>query len=231
MPRAGGRAMNGVHDLGGMQGFGAVQAEPESEEPVFHEEWESRVYGIVRLIGRLGLWNLDMARHARERLHPADYLAYSYYESWFAGLQKQLVEYGLVSEEELRTGRASSPVPERIAERVVSAEQVEATPIMTTSYVRPAPAPPRFAPGDRVRALNRHPRGHTREPRYVRGHVGTVREHYGAQVYPDLSAEGVDEGRHLYSVRFEASELWGDSANPGSAVYVDLWEEYLEPAP
>ena len=98
--------MNGVHDLGGMQGFGPVQPEPESEEPVFHEEWESRVYGIVRLIGRLGLWNLDMARHNREQLPPADYLAYSYYESWFVGLQKQLVKSDLVSEEELQTGKA-----------------------------------------------------------------------------------------------------------------------------
>lgn len=222
--------MNGVHDLGGMQGFEPVQPEPESEEPVFHEEWESRVYGIVRLIGRLGLWNLDMSRHNRERLRPADYLAYSYYESWFAGLEKQLVASGLISEEELRSGRASSPVPERIMERVVNADQVRAVPIMTTSYVRPASTPPRFAPGDRVRARNRHPRGHTREPRYVRGHTGTVREHYGSQVYPDLSADGVDEGHHLYSVRFEGSELWGESASPNSVVYVDLWEDYLEPA-
>jgi len=223
--------MNGIHDLGGMQGFGPVQPEPESEEPVFHEEWESRVYGMTRLLGRLGLWNLDKSRYNREQLPPADYLAYSYYESWFAGLERQLVKSGLVSEEELQTGRASSPVPEPIMERVVNAEQVRAVPIMTTSYVRPAPAEPRFTPGDRVRALNRHPRGHTREPRYVRGHVGTVHEHYGSQVYPDLSAEGVDEGRHLYSVRFDAGELWGESASPNSVVYVDLWEDYLEPAP
>ena len=137
---------------------------------------------------------------------------------------------GLVSEEELQTGRVLAPIPEAIAERVVRAEQVHTTPIMTTSYLRPAPAPPRFAPGDRVRALNRHPRGHTREPRYVRGHVGVVHEHYGSQVYPDLSAHGVDEGRHLYSVRFDASELWGESADANSVVYVDLWEDYLEPA-
>ena len=201
--------MNGVHDLGGMQGFGPVHPEPESEEPVFHAEWESRVYGITRLMGRLGLWNLDKSRHNREQLPPADYLRFSYYESWFAGLVKQLVEAGLISE---------------------NAEQVRAVPIMTTSYLRPASAPPRFAPGDRVRALNRHPRGHTREPRYVRGHVGVVHEHYGSQVYPDLSAHGVDEGHHLYSVRFDAGELWGESADANSVVYVDLWEDYLEPA-
>ena len=225
--------MKGVHDLGGMQGFGPVQPEPESEEPVFHEEWESRVYGIVRLIGLLGLWNIDMSRHNREQLPPADYLANSYYENWFAGIQKQLVRSGLVSEEELQTGRAATPVPEHIMERVVRSEQVRAAPFMTASYVRPASAPARFAPGDLVRAIDRRPRsqGHTRAPGYVRGHTGIVREHYGSQVYPDLSAQGVDEGRHLYNVRFDGRDLWGESANVTSAVYVDLWETYLEPAP
>ena len=83
--------------------------------------------------------------------------------------------------------------------------------------------------GDRVRAVNRHPAGHTREPRYVRGRLGVIDEHYGAHVFPDRNAAGVKEGRHLYSVRFEASELWGEGAAAGSAVYVDLWEDYLEP--
>lgn len=223
--------MNGVHDLGGMQGFGPVRPEPESEEPVFHDEWEGRVYAIVRLIGGLGLWNLDLTRHARESLPPADYLAYSYYEIWFAALRKQLVESGLVSEGEMQTGRMSSAVSVAILERVPRAERVRAKPFMTTSYRRPAPGPARFAPGDRVRTRNRHPRGHSRAPRYVRGRVGTIDEHYGSQVYPDLSAEGVVEGRHLYCVRFAARELWGESADVNSAVYVDLWEDYLETAP
>ena len=223
--------MNGVHDLGGMQGFGPVRPEPEAEEPVFHEEWEARVYAMVRLMGALGLWNLDMVRHARESLPPAEYLASSYYEIWFAALRKQLVDSGLVSKEELRTGRASAAVSGANLERVLRAEQVRAKPFMTTNYRRPAPGPARFAPGDRVRARNRHPFGHTREPRYVRGHVGTIDEHYGSQVYPDLSADGVVEGRHLYCVRFAARELWGESADVNSAVYVDLWEDYLEAAP
>lgn len=223
--------MNGVHDLGGMQGFGPVRPEPESDEPVFHEEWEARVYAMVRLIGTLALWNLDMVRHTRESLPPADYLAYSYYEIWFAALRKQLVDSGLVAEEELRMGRASSAVTGAILERVLRAEQVRAKPYLITSYRRPAPGPARFVPGDRVRARNRHPRGHTREPRYVRGHVGTIDAHYGSQVYPNLSAAGVVEGRHLYSVRFDAHELWGESADVNSAVYVDLWEDYLEAVP
>jgi len=223
--------MNGVHDMGGMRGFGPVRPEPESEEPVFHEEWEGRVYGIVRLMGLLGLWNIDMSRHNREQLPPSDYLANSYYENWFAGIRKQLVRSGLVSKEELRTGKASTPVPEHIMEKVAHAEQVRAAPYMTTSYARPASSSPRFSPGDRVRAINCYPTGHTRVPDYVRGHTGIVREHYGSQVYPDLSAQGVEEGRHLYNVRFEGRDLWGESANMNSAVHVDLWETYLEPAP
>ncbi len=223
--------MSGVHDLGGMRGFGPVRHEPETEEPVFHAAWEGRVYGIVRLIGLLGLWNIDMSRHSREQLPPADYLANSYYEKWFAGIRKQLVGSGLVTEEELQTGRASTPVPEHIMEKVADAEQVRAAPYMITSYVRPAPTQPRFSPGDRVRAINQYPPGHTRVPGYVRGHAGFVHEHYGSQVYPDLSAQGVDEGRHLYNVRFEGRDLWGESANVNSAVYVDLWETYLEHAP
>ncbi len=101
--------------------------------------------------------------------------------------------------------------------------------LRVSNYTRRVDAPPRFKAGERVRAVNRHPSGHTREPRYVRGHLGTVREHYGAQVFPDLSAQGIDVGRHLYSVRFEASELWGESADARSTVHVDLWEDYLEP--
>ncbi len=94
----------------------------------------------------------------------------------------------------------------------------------------PADTPPRFRLGDRVRARNRHPTGHTREPRYVRGRVGVIHEYHGTHVFPDLSAEGVRVGRHLYGVRFEGPELWGENANGNSAVYVDLWEDYLEPA-
>ena len=222
--------MNGAHDLGGMEGFGPINPEPEAEEPVFHADWERRIFGLNRAAGFLGQWNIDKSRSARERQHPADYLKHSYYENWLAGLETQLLEAGLVTADELRTGAPSAPVPEAIRARTLKAEQVGKRPSIVTTYRRETHAPPCFHPGDRVQAANRHPHGHTREPRYVRGHVGTVREHYGAQVFPDLSAQGIDEGRHLYSVRFEASELWGETANPGSAVYVDMWEDYLEPA-
>jgi nitrile hydratase subunit beta len=221
--------MNGAHDLGGMHGFGRIDAEPESAEPVFHADWEKRVFGLVRALGALGKWNSDMSRFARERQHPVDYLRHSYYENWLAGLEKMLVEAGLVTAEELASGEAAQPAGADIRKRRLQAEEAVAALSRGSPSTMPADAPPRFRPGDRVRARNRHPTGHTREPRYVRGHLGVIHEHHGAHVFPDRSAEGVRVGRHLYCVRFEAAELWGENANGNSAVYVDLWDDYLEP--
>jgi nitrile hydratase len=222
--------MNGAHDLGGMHGFGPINAEPEAEEPVFHADWEKRVFGLVRAVGALGKWNSDRSRDARERQHPLDYLRHSYYENWLAGLEKLLVETGLTTAEELATGKASQRADEDLRKRRLRAEEVAAIVTRGSPATMPAAAPPRFRPGDQVRARNWHPAGHTREPRYLRGRVGVIHDHHGAHILPDLSAEGVRVGRHLYSVRFEASELWGENANGNSAVYVDLWEDYLEPA-
>ena len=113
--------MNGAHDLGGMHGLGPINPEPEAREPVFHAGWEKRVFGLVRLLGMLGQWTGDMSRHARERQHPADYLRHSYYQNWLAGLEKLLVETGLVTDEELATGQAIGPAAEQLRTRVVRA--------------------------------------------------------------------------------------------------------------
>jgi nitrile hydratase len=222
-----GATMNGGHDLGGMHGFGRIDAEPEADEPIFHADWEKRVFGLARAVSALGLWNGDMSRHARERQNPADYLRHSYYENWLAGLEKLLVETGLVAAEELKSGKATQLVDEEIRNRVLKPQEIDKA-LRGSSTLLPSDAPPRFRVGNRVRAINRHPTGHTREPGYVRGRVGIIQEYHGAHIFPDLSAEGVRVGRHLYSVRFEASELWGNSANATGAVYVDLWEDYLE---
>ena len=221
--------MNGGHDLGGMHGLGPIRAESEAVEPVFHADWERRVFGMVRALGALGRWNGDMARHARERQHPADYLRHSYYENWLAGLETLLVETGLVTAAELASGKAAEPADENLRQRRLTAHDVstalEATPATVQVSISP-----RFRIGDRVRAINQHPAGHTREPRYVRGRAGIIHEHHGAHVFPDLNAQGVRAGRRLYTVRFEASDLWGQDGDAQSAVYVDLWEDYLESA-
>jgi len=220
--------MNGGHDLGGMHGLGRINAEPEAKEPVFHADWEKRVFGLARVAGALGRWNGDMSRHARERQHPADYLRHSYYENWLAGLEKLLLESGLVTAEELASGKVAQKVTDDVRRPDRKPQEVADSLLKGYSAAMPVDTPPRFRAGDRVRAVNRHSTGHTREPRYVRGRVGVVQEYHGAHVFPDLSAKGVRAGRHLYSVRFEASELWGENAERNGAVYVDLWEDYLE---
>lgn len=222
--------MNGAHDLGGMHGFGPIDPEPEAEEPVFHADWEKRVFGLNLAAGFLGQWNIDKSRHARERQHPVDYLRHTYYENWLAGLEKLLVEAELVSPEELAAGKAAGPADETLRQGVLKADDVAEVIGRGGPVAMTISKPPRFKPGQSVRAVNRHPAGHTREPGYVRGRAGRIHEHHGAHVFPDRNAEGSKEGRHLYSVRFTAEALWGRSASGPNAVYVDLWEDYLEPA-
>jgi nitrile hydratase len=221
--------MNGAHDLGGMHGLGPINAEPEAQEPVFHAEWERRVFGLVLTTAGLGQWNLDMVRHARERQHPVDYLRHSYYENWLAGLETLLRESGLVTAEELASGKPEQVAKEELRSLVLKPDAVAGILAHGSPSALPAESVPKFQPGDRVRAKNRHPVGHTREPRYVRGRVGIIHEYHGAHLFPDLSSTGVPTGRHLYTVRFEAAELWGESADPNQSVHVDLWEDYLEP--
>ncbi|MEX1330638.1 MAG: nitrile hydratase subunit beta [Desulfobacterales bacterium] len=222
--------MNSAHDLGGMHGFGPINPEPENKEPVFHSDWEKRVFGLTLAAGFLGKWNIDMSRHARERQHPVDYLRHTYYENWLAGLEKLLVEAELVDPEELKIGKAVVPADESIQQGVLKAEEVVGVIAKGSPVAMTNSTPPRYKSGDSVRAVNRHPMGHTREPRYVRGRVGLIHECYGTYVFPDRSAKGSKEGRFLYNVRFTAEALWGESASGRNAVYVDLWEDYLEPA-
>jgi hypothetical protein len=194
--------VNGVHDLGGMQGFGPIEAEPEATEPVFHAEWEKTVSGMVFALGRKRLWSVDRFRRMIETQRPIDYLQHSYYENWFAALDRLVADVGLLDE----------PAP--------GAE--EWTPVFSSGEV------PRYHAGDRVRAVNRHPVAHTRSPRYARGRRGVIVRHVGAEPLPELAAENVCTPQHVYCVRFEASELWGTAAR--DAVYLELWEEYLESA-
>jgi nitrile hydratase beta subunit len=222
--------MNSAHDLGGMHGLGPINPEPEAKEPVFHTDWEKRVFGLALAAGFLGKWNIDMSRYARERQHPVDYLRHTYYENWLAGLEKLLVEAELVNSEELKTGKVAGPADASIRQNVLEAEEVAETLAKGSPVSMTIRTSPRFKSGESVRAVNRHPLGHTREPRYVRGRVGAIHEYHGAYVFPDRSAEGSKEGRHLYSVRFTAEALWGQSASGRNAVYVDLWQDYLEPA-
>ncbi len=216
--------MNGVHDMGGMHGFGAVA--PEAGEPVFHERWEARALALTLSAGAWGRWTLDASRFARERIPPADYLRMSYYEKWIAGLATLLVEARLVTREEIANGRAAAGAAKSAPP--LTADRVPASLAHGGPTVRTVSVEPNYSPGMTVRARNIHPMGHTRLPRYARGKVGTVTRHHGAHVFPDSNAHGLGEqSQHLYQVRFEGRELWGEANN--SAVYIDLWESYLEP--
>jgi nitrile hydratase len=213
--------------MGGMMGFGPVL--PEPNEPMFHAEWERRAFALTLAMGATGSWNLDQSRAARESLHPAEYLAKSYYEIWIAGLEKLMAERGLVTADEIAAGKALHPP--RPVQRILAADGVAATLRKGGPSARPVTAPQRFQAGALVRARNMHPAGHTRLPRYVRGHTGTITHVHGAHVFPDANAAGGGESpQWLYTVRFAARELWGEAADPAGSVSVDAWESYLEPA-
>lgn len=215
--------MNGVHDMGGMHGLGPIA--PETDEPVFHAEWERRVHALVIASPTRG--NIDAGRHQRELIPGPDYLRMSYYEKWTVALEALLLDAGLVSERELAQGQ---PDPNSAkADPPLTAERVAPTLASGGPTLREIGASPRFAVGDQVRARNLHPVGHTRLPRYVRGRSGVVSRYHGAHVLPDAHAHGLGEQpQPLYQVRFEASELWGDAAKGPDAVYIDLWETYLD---
>ena len=219
--------MNGGQDLGGVQGFGPVK--PEPNEPVFHAEWEKRALALTLAMGMPGGWNIDMSRFARENRPPGEYLSMSYYEIWIAGLQKLMAERGLVSPQEVAAGHAIGE-PKKVA-RVLSAADVAKVLYRGGPTERETNTAARFAVGDRVRAKNMHPATHTRLPRYVRGHVGTIERVLGCHVFPDSNSLGAGEDpRWLYTVRFTGPELWGPGSDPTVAISVDAWEPYLEPA-
>ena len=216
--------MNGVHDMGGMHGFGRVSEEPN--EPVFHADWEGRTFAMSMVMRTLGLWNIDMSRAEQEMLPAHLYLASSYYERWGRGLEQLVLKHGLASKEEMAAGHARTtgkPLGSNL-------KPADVTALLTRgSYERPAPARARFKPGDRVRARNINPTGHTRLPRYARGKTGTIHLDHGTYVFPDTNAHFLGEKpQHVYSVRFTAQELWGEQASARDSVYVDMWDDYLE---
>jgi nitrile hydratase beta subunit len=218
--------MNGAHDLGGMHGFGPVGI--EKDEPVFHSQWERRMFALNLACGFHGKWNLDMTRYAREQMPPAEYLATTYYEHWLFGLQKLLVEQELVTAKELQIGHADAKVS---AVRPVPASEVEALLRKRRAARLDEDVPPRFRVGERVVARNINPTGHTRLPRYARGRHGVIDRDHGVFIFADTHAMSRDKKpQHCYSVRFTARELWGTEASARDSVFVDLWDDHLDPA-
>ena len=226
--------MNSIHDMGGMHGFGPI--EREENEPVFHEAWEGRVYAMAT---KSNFVIPGGSRYAIERMDPAHYLNSSYYEKWLHVRIQSLIESGTLTQAEFDERLAhfvahphAEPPRRDDPEATADAVSSSFTPV---THIHDVEIQPAFELGDRVRARNMHPAGHTRLPRYVRGRNAVVVKYYGVQDFDDTVVES--SGAHtalradpqpLYCVRFEGAELWGESAEPKSAVYLDMWESYLE---
>ncbi|MGH8336049.1 MAG: nitrile hydratase subunit beta, partial [Gammaproteobacteria bacterium] len=223
--------MNGVHDLGGMDGFGAVRS--ELNEPVFHEPWEGRVFALNMLgAGRTPI-PVDALRHRIERLDPVRYLASSYYARWLAAMAEAIIDAATLTPDEIEARmRELEAEPDRAMPQVENpahAEGVVAALRAGSPVTRKIRKPARFAIGDHVLTRNLNPLGHTRLPRYARGKRAVIALHHGAHVFPDTNAHGLGEHpQHLYTVRFAARELWGNAAEPKATVLIDLWESYLD---
>lgn len=223
--------MNGIHDLGGKHGHGAVAR--EADEPAFHARWEAAVFAMMFASGRAGATgNSDRFRHAIERIDPIAYLEHTYYGRWLGGLETLLVEAGVIDREAV-TARAvelGAGADDRIASRpAVTPDTV--SPTTDPRCYRPGAAPMRFAVGDRVRTRRDTITGHCRLPDYARDRVGEVVTCHDCWVFPDTNAHGHGEcPTPLYTIAFDGHALWGDDAEPGTRVHLDLFEPYLEPA-
>jgi nitrile hydratase beta subunit len=218
--------MNGVHDMGGMHGLGQLEIEPN--EPVFHEQWEARTFALTRALNALRMWPIDESRYQLEQIPAADYLRMSYYDKWFTRLVALLLRRGIVSAAEIASARADPEA--QVATNAFTADRVPSNAlnrnIISTDDLKILP---RFRAGERVRARNLNPLGHTRLPRYARGKAGTIERDHGVHIFPDTNAHGLGQKRqHVYSVRFAARQLWGPDAAPQDSVYLDLWDDYLD---
>jgi hypothetical protein len=194
--------MDGVHDLGGREGFGPIVG--KTDDKVIHADWEIRDFAMKQSSAAGQSWTIDWFRHCRELANPVDYLARPYYDQWITTLAAQLIDEGYLS------ARAIVKQPRSFAVSVNT--------------------PPRFAIGATVRCRLDGASGHTRLPQYVRGRAGAIHAHHGGHVFADAAARGEHRGEHLYTVSFASSDLWPEAKGSSDRVFVDLWESYLEPA-
>lgn len=225
--------MTRLHDMGGRFGDGPVIPEPETA-PVFHENWHARALALTLSTGAWGQWNIDISRHARERLSPLDYATMSYYEKWLAGAVTLCVEKGIVTRDELAAGTGQGTSP--LAPKALKPENV-ATVLATGGPAdRPSDVQALFKVGDTVQTRKIATNtavdgGHTRLPAYAAGAIGRIVILHGCHIFPDSSAHDLgDASQPLYAVAFAASELWAKPEHPNDEVILDLWQSYLAPS-
>ena len=215
--------MDGIHDLGGRQGFGAIDVH-EPEEP-FHEPWEARVRGIVNAISRPSDWSIDWFRHCRELIDPTDYLTRPYFDQWLQTYAAMMVNSGVATVEELASGQAKSSAPDLPPPMTAGDVGKKKA---SKSFEREIDAPSVFTLGDSVRVKSHGVLGHTRLPAYARGRRGRIEAYHGAHIFPDANAHGEDRAEPLYTVGFDAAELWPEAEGRRARVFLNMWESYLE---
>ena len=218
--------MDGVHDLGGKQGFGAIDVN-EAEVP-FHADWEGRMWAINQCV-RSSDWTIDWWRHVRELIDPIDYLARPYFDSWAQTHIAALIDSGTFTLEEIIAGKSATAAVDQSSARTISDifGDIEA---QAYRFDREIDAQPAYQPGDRIFTKQLLPGHHTRLPAYARGKPGVIHAHHGAHVFADVSAQGSEEAQHIYSLVFEARDLWPEAQSKRDRVFLDLWESYLDPA-
>lgn len=225
--------MNGIHDMGGLHGFGKVEIEPN--EPVFHSRWEGRVYALTQVLDTKGIYNLDEHRHEIELMDAAAYLTDGYYGRWLFAMESILTRKGIISRDEvdqrvhaLETGKPSNPVGTNDRNWPLPDDQK----IAWGAWRKDVPVSPKFQIGDRVTVKNHQPAGHTRLTHFVRNKTGVVTiVNAQAWVLPDTRAHNAGENlQPVYNVTFSSDEIWGDAAEPNVEIKVDLSEDYLERA-
>ena len=222
--------MDGIHDLGGKQGFGRIAY--ERDEPAFHERWEAAVYAMTKAATAAGaMQNVDQFRHAVERIDPVAYFDHTYYGRWLGGIENLLVEAGVLTQNEISTlaQARSGAAAGRVAARPAPApDRIDYE--SSDHAARTLAAAPKFAVGDAIVTRSTPSNGHTRLPAYARGKPGEVAAWHQGWVFPDTNAHGLGEQpTHLYTIRFTGRALWGDGAERDSSIYLDLFEPYLAP--
>ena len=218
--------MDGIHDLGGREGFGPVTV--SVDDAPFAEDWEARIYALSESVGAED-WSIDWFRHMVELLPPQAYLTMPYFEKWCMVMLSGFVNSGTFTVEQVLAGTTGDPAQGNPKTRSLS-DVMETDRRRCIDYSRDGGAPPRFAVGAHVRTTRHGHAGHTRLPAYARNCVGEVMASHGAHLLPDEVCKGNEVASPLYTVRFTARELWGKDASGNDSVMIDLWETYLEPA-
>ena len=215
--------MDGIHDMGGKQGYGAVDVQ-ETDEP-FHHDYEGRMWAISRNT-RADDWTIDWWRHVRERIDPVDYLTRPYFDSWMQTSAAAFMLSGVFTPDEITNGHTDKKGPG--AKKQTLADALDANRASCRDFRLAASGPAIFSIGDPVKTVGFSSRHHSRLPQYARGKSGIIHAHRGSHVFADAAAKGIHTGQHLYTVGFSARELWGPDANPADVTYLDLWESYFE---